>query len=90
MGFRIPSRYAVSPPDLAANAPVLNVLEPLRVNFFPMPWEETNQMIPHHDVKRLFLFRIFQKPLFANTRFDWHFTTLAEPNVVFVGFDFGK
>ena len=35
----------MSPPNLATDAPVLNVLEPLRINLFPMRWKETNEMI---------------------------------------------
>ena len=73
----------MSPPNLAADAPVSNVLEPLRVNFLPMARKETNQMIANH-VERFLRFRITQKPLLAQTRLDRHFAPLAEPDVVLV------
>src|SRR4029077_4394068 len=76
-------RYPMSPPNLATDAPVANVLQPLRVNFFPMPWKETDQVIAHH-VERFLRLRITQKPLLAQTRLDRHFAALTEPDVVFV------
>ena len=48
----------MSPPNLAADAPVLNVLQPLRVNFFPVPGKETNEML-FYDGERFLRFRIF-------------------------------
>ena len=79
----IPSRYPMAPPNLAADAPVLNVLDPLRVNLFPMRGKETNQMIT--DNSECFLrLRISQKPLLAQSWLDRNFTPLAETDIVLV------
>ena len=84
-GFRfwIPCRYPVSPPDLAANAPVVNIVEPLRVNFFPMYREEADQLLAHHGERFLRLW-IMQEPLRANAGLDRHIASIAEADVVFV------
>ena len=73
----------MSPPDLSTDAPVLNVFEPLRVNFFPMLREETDEMFLH-DCKRFFRFRITKKPLLAQSRLDRHVAAIAEANIIFV------
>ena len=83
LGFPVPSRYPVSPPNLSANAPIANVFQPLSVNFFPMPRKEANEMIPHHG-ERFFCFRVTQKPLLADARFYWNITPLTEADVVLV------
>ena len=75
----------MAPPNLAADAPILDVLDPLRVNFFPMLREESDKMIAHHR-ERFFCFRITQKPLLAQPRLDRHFAALAKADVVFVRF----
>ena len=85
----VPSRDAVAPPDLAADAPVLDVLQPLRVHLFPMLREKANQPVAHHG-EGLGSFRITQEPLFAQARFDGHLGAFAETHVVLVCFLFGK
>ena len=71
----------MSPPDLAADAPILNVLQPLRVNLFPVRGKEPDQMIAHHG-ERFLRFRITQKPLLAQPRLDRHVAALAEADIV--------
>src|SRR4051794_27102694 len=83
----IPRRDPMSPPDLPADAPVPDVLQPLRVHSFPMGRKETDQMIAH-DSERLFCLRITQEPLFADSRFNRDFASIAKPNVVFVRLTF--
>src|SRR5437879_2625418 len=83
LGFAVPSRDAVSPPHLPADAPISNVLQPLRVNFLPMPGKESDQLIAHHR-QRLFCFGISQKPLFTDAWLNWHIAAIAEPDIVFV------
>src|SRR5205809_957957 len=85
----IPRRYPVPPPDLAANAPVANVLQPLRVNSFPMCREEANKMVAHHGQSFL-RFRVAKEPLFADPRLDRHVASLAESDIVFVCLRFRK
>ena len=73
----------MSPPDLAANAPVPNVLQPLRVNLFPVRGKKADEMISH-DGERFFRLRVTQKPLLANPRFYWHIAPLTETDIVLV------
>ena len=44
---RIPDRDAVAPPELAGDAPVLDVFEPVVVNFFPAVGKEADEVLPH-------------------------------------------
>src|SRR5207249_6382103 len=79
----VPRRYSVSPPNLSADAPVLNIREPLRINFLPMLREEANEML-FYDRERFFRLRITQKPLFAQPWLDRHFTAIAETDIIFI------
>ena len=79
----------MAPPNLAADAPVLNFFQPLRVDLFPMRGKEANEMIAH-DAERFLRFRIAQKPLLAEPRFNRHFAAIAETDIVFVRFRFRK
>src|SRR5437762_389052 len=71
------------PPHLSANAPVLNVLQPLPINFLPMCRKEANQMFADHR-ERFLRFRITQKPLLADPRLDRNVAAIAEADVIFV------
>ena len=79
----------MSPPNLATDAPVANVLQPLRVNFFPVRRKETDEMIAHNS-ECFLCFWIFEKPLLAYPRFDWHIAAIAKSHIVFVGLRFGE
>jgi len=58
----------MSPPNLAADAPVLNVREPLLVTS-PNASEEADEMF-FNNRERFLRFRIMQKPLLAESRLD--------------------
>src|SRR5438477_1752253 len=73
----------MSPPNLPTDAPVLNVREPLSVNFFPMPGKETNEMF-FYDRECFLRFRITEEPLLAQSRLDRHVAAIAKTDVVFV------
>src|SRR5207237_7006558 len=75
----------MSPPNLPANAPVLNIFDPLFVNFLPMLWKEADQMF-FDDRERFFRFWVTQEPLLAQPRLDRHVAAIAEADVVFVRF----
>ena len=77
----------MSPPDLSADAPIADVLQPLGVNFFPMRGEDANEMITHHG-ERFVCFWIPQEPLLANAGFDRHIAAIAESNIVFIRLGF--
>src|SRR4029077_17878326 len=83
--YLIPRRYPVSPPHLTAYAPVANVLQPLRINFFPVRWKETDEMVTD-NCQRFFCFRITQEPLLTESRLDWHVAAVAESDVVLIWF----
>ena len=87
LGFPVPGRYPVPPPDLAADAPIANVLQPLCVNLLPMRGKESDQVITHHS-QGLFCFRVTQKPLFADAGLDRHIAAITEPDIVFVRLGF--
>ena len=78
----VPGRDAVSPPDLAADAPVLNVLHPVEIGLGPAVGIELDRAgadcldgglgeLVHAD-----------EPLVAEERFDLHAAALGEADVV--------
>ena len=77
----------MTPPDLSADAPILDVLQPLHVNLLPMRREKTDEMLAHHR-ERFLRFRITQEPLLAQTRLDRNSGALAEADIVFVRLSF--
>ncbi len=79
----------MSPPNLATNAPVLNVFQPLCVYFFPMRRNKSDKMLAHNQ-QRLLRFRVTQKPLLADARLDRHFAAFAEADIVFIRLGLGK
>src|SRR2546430_2075706 len=87
--FPIPGRYPVSPPHLPANAPIADVLQPLRVNLFPMHGKEADEMIAHHS-ERFVRFRITQEPLLADAGLNRHIAPIAESNIVFIRLGLGQ
>ena len=44
---RIPDRDTVAPPELAGNAPVLDVFEPVVINLLPAVGKEADEVLPH-------------------------------------------
>ena len=79
-----PNRDAMAPPKLPADAPILDVLEPMLVNLFPTLGTKTNRSPLAHRGARFRHLRIFQKPLFAQPRLDRHPGALAEADRAFV------
>ena len=86
----------MAPPELAADAPVLNVLEPVVVDLFPALREETDQATStlcfgaSDGIASLNGLRIFQEPLLAQTRFDGDIGALAEADIVLVRLFIGE
>ena len=65
----VPNRNPVSPPKLPADAPILNVFEPMQVSLFPSLGKEFDMTV----LNRLLCFlhpRVFEKPLLGQPRFD--------------------
>ena len=79
----------MSPPDLATDAPVADVLQPLGVNLFPMRGKEADQVIADHS-ERFLCFWVAQEPLLADARFNRHVAAIAESDIVFIRLSFSQ
>ena len=80
---RIPHRNPMPPPKLTADAPVLNVRQPVVIHFRPafgMKFHPARR----HARPGWFHGGIFQKPLFAQARLNRHTRPLAETDIVLV------
>ncbi len=73
----------MTPPQLATDTPVLNVLQPVKVGFFPAIGTKHDFSLCNHPRRSLNLW-IFQKPLHRNPGFYWHPCTLGKPDVIFI------
>ena len=80
----IPHRNAMPPPELAADAPVLDVLQPVVVNLRPALGMKTASRRSATHRARFLHARILQEPLLAQARLDRHIGALAEADVVLV------
>ena len=80
----IPDRDAVAPPELAADAPILDAVEPVEVNLRPALRVELDQAVAH-DLLGLLDARVAQPPLLGEARLDRHVGALGEADVVLVG-----
>ena len=81
--FQRPDRDAMSPPKLAADAPVLNVRQPVIINFCPAVGMKLHHTARHRRLGQLHA-RILQEPLLTQARLDGHTRALTETNLVFV------
>ena len=81
----VPDRDAVAPPELTADAPIPDVLEPVQVNFAPTLGVEADMTIAHGGLGFLDA-RIAQPPLPREARLDRHISALGETDVVGVAF----
>ena len=77
----IPHRHTVSPPDLAADAPVLQATHPVIIDLCPAVGVELHGSVCH-DFLTFFHTRIFEEPLLTQTRLDGHIGTLGVADVV--------
>ncbi len=71
------------PPELARDAPVLDVFQPVVVDLFPRSGEETDELVAH-GVARLHGHRVLQEPLLGEPRLDRHARAFAVAHVVLV------
>ena len=76
----------MTPPELAADAPILNVLQPMLVNRFPTLRAKMNRTIRANRGTRFFHLGILQEPLLAQAGLDRHAGPLAESNRAFMRF----
>src|SRR5262245_36038933 len=75
----------MSPPELAADAPVLDVLEPVEVNFAPALGEKLDVAVADRGLRFLDA-RITQPPLPREARLDRHIGAFRIAHVVRVRF----
>ena len=80
----IPDRDAVAPPELAADAPILDVLEPVEVGLRPAFRVELDDARSDGALGFVDL-RVADEPLFAETRFDRHIGAFGVAHGVLVG-----
>jgi hypothetical protein len=81
----VPDGNAMPPPELAADAPVLDILEPVEVDFAPALRVKLDMAVAHGGLGLLDA-RITQPPLPGQPRLDRHVGTLGVANIVGVGF----
>ena len=65
----VPCRNTVSPPELAADTPVTDVVRPIKVGLFHALWQELNLAVFYAFYCRLNHLVHFYKPLLLNHRF---------------------
>ena len=84
---QVPGRDAVSPPQLAADAPVLDVLQPVAIRVLVLGGIELQLVLHHggqgHVCKVLHL----EEPLHGEFRLDGHVGAFGETYLVGVGLD---
>ena len=80
----IPDRNALAPPELPADAPVLDVVEPVQVNLGPALRVEFDQAVADHALGLLDL-RVTHPPLLGQPRLDRHVGALGIAHIVRVG-----
>ena len=73
------------PPELAGDAPVLDIFQPVVIDFFPAFGKKPDQPVAHGGAGLRSL-RVFQKPLFRETWLDRNIGALAEADIIFVRF----
>ena len=74
----------MAPPELTADAPVLDILQPVVIDFLPAFGEEADQAI-FHGITGLNGLRISQEPLLAEAGFHGNIRPLAEADIILVG-----
>ena len=79
----IPDGDAVPPPELAADAPILNPLQPVRVCLGPVRRAEDDIALLH-SLRRLLHAGILQEPLHTQARLNRHIGALADTDIVLV------
>ena len=84
--WQVVGRDAVSPPQLSADAPVLDVLHPVTVSIFVFGRIELDFVLHHRFQSDLRQVLHLQEPLHGKLRFDGHVGTLGEAHLVGIVF----
>ncbi len=86
----VPDRDLVSPPELAADAPVAHVLEPVEVDLRPALRAEAQRPGLHRPDRRSGERLHLDEPLLADERLDDALAAVGDGDVVLVGLDLGE
>ena len=81
--FSVPDGDAMSPPELAGDAPVFDVVEPVEVGFGPALWVKVDDVVPDGGFG-FFNAGVFEEPLVGEAGFDGDVGPFGEADVVFV------
>ena len=81
--FAVPDRDTVAPPELAADAPVLDVLQPVQIGLRPAFRMEFDDARGDGALGFVDL-RVADEPLFAQAWLDWHVGTFGIADCVLV------
>ena len=76
----------MSPPQLAADTPVLDVLQPVLIGIFIFGWVEFQVIIHHRGQSHIGKVLHLEEPLHGELRLDSHVGTLGETYLVGIGF----
>ena len=80
----------MAPPKLPADAPILNVFQPMLIDVFPTLRAKTDRAFWPNRRARFLHLRILQKPLLAQPRLDWDPGAFAETDGALVRLFFGQ
>ena len=83
----VPDGDTVSPPKLATDTPVLDVLQPVQIGLGPAFGVKVYRAVAH-DLFGFFDLWVFEKPLLGEARFDGNVRAFGEADVIFVRFAF--
>src|SRR4029077_19626148 len=87
VGVAVPRRNPVTPPELARDAPGMNVLHPVVVGLRPVAREDRDPPLAHGLDRRLGQGLHLYPPLLRHERLDDGLTAIADADRVAVGLD---
>src|SRR5665647_2665241 len=76
----------MAPPELARDAPGLDVFHPVEISILPILWDELGLAVAHRGNRRLRQFLGVDVPLVGQERLDHHIRAIAVWNNVTVRF----
>ena len=73
----VKNRYLMTPPELAGDTPIVDVIEPIEIDTCPSFWSEMDSAFLRGFNGRFCQRLHLDEPLIRQTRFDNRFTTIA-------------
>ena len=84
----VPDRNAVAPPELARDAPVAQVVDPMEIGVFPVLRDQANFFLLDGRAKLFFKAGHLDKPLLGEIGLDDGFGAVGDADAVAVRLDF--